>query len=60
MFSQVILSLQLGFAVVPLMLFTSDPRIMGSLANSRLVRAVGYALGAGIVLVNAWLVAQSL
>ena len=33
--SQVILSLQLSFAVVPLVLFTSDRRKMGRFANPR-------------------------
>jgi manganese transport protein len=36
--SQVVLSLQLGFAVIPLVRFTSDPRIMGQHANKRVVR----------------------
>ena len=58
--SQVILSLQLGFAVVPLMMFTSDKRLMGEFVNRFWVRTGGYALGAGIILVNAWLVVQSL
>ncbi len=34
MLSQVILSLQLSFAVVPLVYFTSDRRKMGRFANS--------------------------
>ena len=33
--SQVILSLQLPFAVVPLVLFTSDPAKMGALRRAR-------------------------
>ncbi len=36
MFSQVILSLQLSFAVVPLVLFTSDRRKMGEFCKSGL------------------------
>ena len=59
-FSQVVLSLQLGFAVVPLVLFTSDRRMMGPFANGRLVAAVGWALAAAIVAANLWLVAQAL
>jgi manganese transport protein len=33
--SQVVLSLQLPFAIIPLIRFTSDPRKMGELVNSR-------------------------
>ena len=58
-FSQVILSLQLGFAVVPLVRFTSDPKLMGAHVNGRWTRRGGYALAAAIVGVNAWLVVQS-
>ncbi len=56
--SQVILSLQLGFAVVPLMMFTSDRRLMGAFANGTGVKIGGYALAAAIVAVNVWLVVQ--
>ncbi len=59
-FSQVVLSLQLGFAVVPLMMFTSDPRLMGAFANGPITKVVGYGLAAIIVVVNLWLVVQSL
>jgi manganese transport protein len=56
--SQVVLSMQLGFAVLPLVLFTSDKRIMGSFANGRVTTAIAYCLAAAIILANAWLVAQ--
>jgi manganese transport protein len=56
--SQVILSLQLGFAVVPLMMFTSDRGLMGAFANGAAVKVGGYALAAAIVAVNVWLVLQ--
>ena len=58
--SQVILSLQLGFAVIPLVMFTSDKRVMGQLVNSNLVKVAGFGVGASIVVINAWLVLQSL
>jgi manganese transport protein len=58
-FSQVVLSLQLGFAVIPLVMFTSDKTLMGSFVNGRAVKLAGYALGAAIVGVNLWLVAQT-
>jgi len=59
-FSQVVLSIQLGFAVIPLVKFTSEPGTMGVFANGPLVRWVAYALSAGIVAVNGWLVVQTL
>jgi manganese transport protein len=58
--SQVILSLQLGFAVVPMVMFTSDKGIMGKFANSRAVGAAAYGLTAAIILANGWLVIQTL
>jgi len=36
-FSQVILSLQLGFAIIPLIHFTSDKKTMGSFAIKPLI-----------------------
>jgi len=58
--SQVVLSLQLGFAVVPLVMFTSNREIMGSFVNARWLAATGYAVAALIVVVNGWLIVQSL
>ena len=58
-FSQVVLSLQLGFAVIPLVRFTSDAELMGHFVNGKLVRRAGYALAALIVSINAWLVVQT-
>ncbi len=59
-FSQVVLSLQLGFAVVPLMMFTSDRKLMGAFVNGPVTIAVGYGLATMIVVVNLWLVVQAL
>jgi manganese transport protein len=59
-FSQVILSLQLAFAVVPLVTFTSDAGLMGSFVNGRWIRRCGYFLAAAIVGVNACLVVQTM
>jgi manganese transport protein len=56
--SQVILSLQLSFAVVPLVKFTSDPALMGEFVNSRSVKILSW-LTAGIIAgLNAFLVIQ--
>ena len=53
--SQVILSLQLSFAVVPLVLFTSDKTKMGQFANSRLLAATAWSVAAVIIGLNVWL-----
>ncbi len=46
--SQVILSLQLPFAVIPLIHFTSDRRKMGTFANARWLSLLGW-LAAGVI-----------
>lgn len=53
--SQVVLSLQLPFAIVPLIRFTGDRRRMGGLANAGWVRAVSAVCAALIVALNLWL-----
>jgi manganese transport protein len=50
--SQVVLSLQLSFAVVPLVLFTSDRAKMGEFANSTWVKWVAWTITAIIVALN--------
>jgi manganese transport protein len=50
--SQVILSLQLPFAVIPLMLFASDRERMGPLAAPRWQIVTGWSIGALIVVLN--------
>ena len=57
-FSQVVLSLQLPFAVVPLVRLTSDRKIMGELVNSSTVRGAAYLACALLVALNAWMVIQ--
>ena len=54
-FSQVILSLQLSFAVVPLVLFTSEKAKMGAFVNSRLLTAGAWLVAALIIGLNGWL-----
>ena len=54
-FSQVILSLQLSFAVFPLVMFTSDRHKMGEFANSRLLRIAAWTVALLIAALNAWL-----
>ncbi|MGB8698425.1 MAG: Nramp family divalent metal transporter, partial [Thermosynechococcaceae cyanobacterium] len=54
-FSQVILSLQLSFAVVPLVLFTSDRRIMGEFVSPRWLQYLAWIVTLTIVGLNLWL-----
>ena len=53
--SQVILSLQLPFAIVPLIHFTSDRKRMGALVNPIWVRTLGWICAALIISLNLWL-----
>jgi manganese transport protein len=50
--SQVILSLQLSFAVIPLVLFTSDRRKMGEFVTPRWLQTLAWLTTAVIVLLN--------
>ncbi len=50
--SQVVLSLQLSFAVVPLITFTSDRRRMGPFTNSWWVQSLAILVGATIIFLN--------
>ncbi|MHC5250831.1 Nramp family divalent metal transporter [Listeria kieliensis] len=55
LWSQVILSLQLPFAVVPLVLFTSSKKKMGEFANSIPVQIIAWIVTAVIVALNIFL-----
>jgi manganese transport protein len=52
-FSQVILSLQLSFAVVPLVQFTSDQAKMGEFVNPRWVKVLSWTVAGAIAGLNA-------
>ena len=58
-FSQVILSLQLSFAVFPLVRFTSDRAKMGEFVNAPATRVAAYTVAALIAGLNAWLLVQT-
>ena len=58
--SQVVLSLQLPFAIVPLIRFTSTPRIMGGLTSPAWLRRLAWGAALLIIGLNAWLVMQAL
>ncbi len=57
--SQVILSLQLSFAVFPLVMFTSDKVKMGEFVNGTMIKTLGWVVGIIIALLNAWLLVQT-
>jgi manganese transport protein len=58
--SQVILSMQLPFAVIPLIRFTNDSRRMGEFANRAWVRVLAWGAAALIIALNLWLVATTI
>jgi manganese transport protein len=59
-FSQVVLSLQLPFAVFPLVVFTGDRAKMGSLAAPRWMLALAWPVAVIIAALNVWLLWQTL
>jgi manganese transport protein len=59
-FSQVILSFGIPFALIPLVLLTSNREIMGELVNQRLTTIVGSIVAAMIVALNVFLLIQTL
>ncbi|MBE9226251.1 Nramp family divalent metal transporter [Phormidium sp. LEGE 05292] len=58
-FSQVILSLQLSFAVIPLVMFTSDRRLMGEFVNPLWLKSLAGLVALVIVGLNGWLLLQT-
>jgi manganese transport protein len=57
--SQVILSLQLSFAVVPLVAFTSSRAKMGRFVNPRWLQVVAWTTAIVIAALNGWLLLQT-
>ena len=55
-FSQVILSIQLSFAVFPLLFFTNNKKIMGKFANTLWLKITASAIAIIIAVLNIWLV----
>jgi manganese transport protein len=56
--SQVILSMQLSFAVFPLVAFTSDKLKMGEFVNPVWLKSLAYAVAFVIAALNIWLLLQ--
>jgi len=57
--SQVLLSFGIPFAMIPLVIFTRDRRLMGNLVNSRLTNYAAYAVAAMIITLNLFLIYQT-
>jgi manganese transport protein len=57
--SQVILSMQLSFAVIPLVMFTSDQAKMGEFVNPGWIKIGGWFLAIVIAVLNAYLLWQT-
>ncbi|WP_428653343.1 Nramp family divalent metal transporter [Runella sp.] len=58
-FSQVVLSVQLSFAVIPLILFTNKSDWMGRFVNSRLLSTISWTIAAIIVALNVYLLVDT-
>lgn len=58
--SQVVLSMQLSFAVFPLVFFTNSKKTMGSFANPFIIKASALMVALLIGSLNIWLIAQVL
>jgi manganese transport protein len=56
--SQVVLSLQLPFAVFPLVMFTSDPHKMGEFANPPWIKLIAYTVAVIIAVLNIYMLYQ--
>jgi manganese transport protein len=59
LWSQVILSFQLSFAVFPLVMFTSDRHKMGEFVNPAWVKALAWTVAVFIACLNGWLLIQT-
>jgi len=57
--SQVILSFGIAFALVPLIMFTSNKKIMGGLVNHKATTAVAWVIAALVICLNIFLIYQT-
>jgi len=57
--SQVILSIQLSFAVIPLVMFTNNKEKMGEFVNALWLKFLGWTVAILIACLNGWLLVQS-
>jgi manganese transport protein len=54
--SQVLLSFGLPFAIIPLIIFTRNPKLMGVLVNRRVTNILAYLVAALVVVLNFYLI----
>ncbi|RQW13875.1 divalent metal cation transporter [Paenibacillus rhizophilus] len=57
--SQVILSFGIAFALIPLVIFTSDRKLMGGLVNRRITSALGWVIAGIVVALNLFLIVET-
>jgi len=57
--SQVLLSFGIPFALIPLVLFCRDPKLMGTLVNKRITTWAAYGVAAMIISLNVFLLYQT-
>ena len=58
-FSQVVLSMQLPFAVIPLVLFTGDKKLMGKFANGPWLTKIAWVVAGVITVLNLYLIVKT-
>lgn len=58
-FSQVVLSMQLPFAIIPLVFSTSDKKTMGKFANSPWLKTVSWVIAGVISVLNVYLIIKT-
>ena len=59
-FSQVVLSMQLSFAVVPLVMFTGSKAKMGEFVNKPWLKVVAYIISIVIIILNLYLLKETI
>ncbi len=57
--SQVVLSFGISFALIPLLLFTSNKELMGGLVNHRFTTWIGWGITAIVIALNIFLIVQT-
>jgi manganese transport protein len=58
-YSQVVLSMQLSFAVFPLVMLTSDKNKMGEFVNGAWLKALSWGIAIIIAVLNGWLLVEA-
>ena len=58
--SQVVLSFGLPFAIIPLVMFTADKKVMGVLVNRKLTTLLASLAAVVIILLNIFLLYQTI